>query len=103
MSSASPLPPSGDSRRKRLSRSAQQRKAAFPRQTRRAQGGRTSTAGIQSETSEGGGGGGGGVSGTRNELGLREADDEAEEGAQQKCWPFFRVFVEKKYLRQFFG
>jgi hypothetical protein len=86
--------PSSDSRRKRLSRSGQRRKGRF--QTRRTRGG---TAALHSDevTTEGGS-----SSAVRHELGSREADEDVEEGTPRRCWPFFRVFVEKKYMRQFF-
>ena len=99
MSSPAPSPaakasPSTDSRRKRLSRSAQRRKDRF--QTRRTHGAAASLQNDEAPPTEGGG------SATRHELGLREADEDVEEGTRQRCWPFFRVFVEKKYMRQLF-
>ena len=47
-------------------------------------------------------GAGDGATGGRQELGLREVDEEGDERTPRRLWPFFRVFVEKKYLRQFF-
>ena len=85
--------PSSDSRRKRLSRSAQRRKDRF--QTRRTRGG--TAAHSDKVTTEGGS-----RSAARHELGSRDADEDVEEGTPRRCWPFFRVFVEKKYMRQFF-
>lgn len=80
---------SSSSRRRRLSRSGQNRKARLA--TRR------STQRREKEASVEGTG-----TATRQELGLREADEEIDEGVQRKLWPVLRIFVEKKYLRQFF-
>lgn len=33
---------------------------------------------------------------------LREGEEEGEEGTPRRWWPFFRVFLENKYLRLFF-
>ena len=99
MSSASPpkaRPDSIDSRRKKLSRNTQTRKAVSSR--RRA---RRSSGAVAVETAAALAAGEGGTAG-RQELGLREADEEGDEGTPRRLWPFLRVFVEKKFLRQFF-
>ena len=105
MSSASPStvrPSSSDSRRRKLSRSTQNRKAVSSRPTapRTHAHRRGSAVTFQNEAAVIPPGEGGVVG--RQELGLREADEEGDEGAPQRRWPLFRVFVEKKYLRQFF-
>ena len=80
---------SSTSRRRRLSRSGQNRKARLA--TRRSTQRREEEASFEST----------GIA-TRQELGLREADEEIDERAQRRLWPLLRIFVEKKYLRQFF-
>ena len=98
MSSASPTsvrPATADSRRKRLSRSAQNRKAVSPRRPTHNRG--SSRAPVANEPSllveESGG---------RSELNLGGGDEDGDERKPRRVWPFLRVFVEKKYLRQFF-
>ena len=97
MSSASPSTSGSNYRRKKLSRNTRTLKAVrqAPRSRRRA-----NSVTFQDEASVIPAEEGGAVS--RQELGLREGDEEGEEGLPQRRWPFFRVFVEKKYLRLIF-
>ena len=91
MSSFSPAKASDNvSRRKRLSKSTQSRKAA----SRRRHGlGSVTFQGEAAIIPEEGGLAG------RQELSMREEDEEGGEGAPRRLWPFFRVFVENKYLQ----
>ena len=91
MSSFSPAKVSDNvSRRKRLSKSTQSRKAA----SRRRHGlGSVTFQGEAAIIPEEGGLAG------RQELSMREEDEEGGEGSPRRLWPFFRVFVENKYLQ----
>lgn len=97
MSSASPRPATTDSRRKRLSRSAQKRKAVSPRRQTHSRG--SSAAPVANEPTaiveEPGG------TASKPELNLG-GDEDGDERKPRRLWPFFRVFVEQKYLRLFF-
>ena len=97
MSSPTVRATSGDSRRRKLSRSSRNRKVRLATRAHR-RGGSVVTFRNEESVDEDRPRPAAG----RQELGLREADDEVEEGVTRRRWPVLRVFVEKKYLRQFF-
>lgn len=100
MSSTSPTvrPAATDSRRKKLSRSTQTRKAVSPRRPTHSRGSSgTAVANESAVLAEESGGTAG-----RQELNLGGGDEEVDERKPRRLWPFFRVFVENKHLRQFF-